>query len=64
LKFADSYFEKPKVIMDPFVAYGTGTEESDNGGEQQKQRQASHEEGGISSEIPGFLTVLKINRLI
>jgi hypothetical protein len=43
--------------MDALVAYGSGSEESDNGKEQQqKQKQASREEGDISKEIPGFFT--------
>jgi hypothetical protein len=44
-------------IMDALVAYGSGSEESDNGKEQQqKQKQASREGGDISKEIPGFFT--------
>jgi hypothetical protein len=43
--------------MDALLAYGSGSEGNDNGGEQQqKQKQASREEGDISKEIPGFFT--------
>jgi hypothetical protein len=33
--------------MDALVAYGSGSEESDNGEQQQEQKQASNREGGI-----------------
>jgi hypothetical protein len=55
LKNTDSYLKKPEVIMDAFVAYGSGSEERDND-EQLQPKQASHEEGDISREIPGFFT--------
>jgi hypothetical protein len=43
--------------MDVLVAYGSGSEESDNGEQHQKQKQANHEEeGDISMEIPGFFS--------
>jgi hypothetical protein len=43
--------------MDALVAYSSGSEVSnDNGGEQQ-EKQASHEDGGNSVEIPGFLNL-------
>jgi hypothetical protein len=41
--------------MDTLVAYGSGREGSDNGGEQQEQKQASGEEED-SCKIPGFFT--------
>jgi hypothetical protein len=44
--------------MDALVAYGSGSEGSDNGGEQEQQKQANHDEGDISRGIPGFLTFL------
>jgi hypothetical protein len=40
--------------MDALLAYGSGSEESDHG--EQQQKQASHDEGDIGGEIPGFLT--------
>jgi hypothetical protein len=48
--------------MDALVAYGSGSEESDNGEQQQKQKSASGEEGDISMEVSGFFTGIKINR--
>jgi hypothetical protein len=47
--------------MDAPVAYGSGSEGSDNGEQHQEQKQASHEEGDMDREIPGFL-LIKINR--
>jgi hypothetical protein len=42
--------------MDALVAYGSGSDESDNNGreQQQEQKQASREEGDLDKEIPGF----------
>jgi hypothetical protein len=39
--------------MDALVAYGSGSEVSDNGGE---QKQATQDEGDICREVPGFFT--------
>jgi hypothetical protein len=42
--------------MDALVAYGSGSEERDNGEQQLKQKQANHDEEDICRKIPGFLT--------
>jgi hypothetical protein len=47
--------------MDALVAYGSGSEESDNGGEHQQKQDSSHEKGDIT-ENPGFTYSIKINR--
>jgi hypothetical protein len=48
---------KIPIIMDALLAYGSGSEESDNGEQQQKQA-SSREEGDIG-EITGFFTYKK-----
>jgi hypothetical protein len=50
--------------MDALVASSSGSEESDNGEQQQEEKQASHEDGGISREIPGFFKPINKNKLI
>jgi hypothetical protein len=50
--------------MDALMAYGSGSEESDHGDQQQEEEQAISNEGGISGEIPGFFPIKKpITRL-